>query len=75
MALLSRGVIDVNEGDPNGITPLMFASTKGHLRIVRALLHQGANVEIAEDGGAAPLHGSTKAGHLTITKVRATSQA
>ena len=72
MALLSRGTFDVDQGDPNGSTPLMFASTKGHVRVVRALLNKGANVEIAEDGGAAPLHGATKAGHLTITKVRST---
>lgn len=55
-AVLSGGMIGVDERTPDGVTPLMFASLKGHLRIVRMLLHKGANVAIIDGEGFSALH-------------------
>lgn len=47
---------DVNAGDDEGRTPLMYAAHKGHLSIVKFLLQYGANIDIKyEKTGATPL--------------------
>ena len=58
VALLSTGVIDIDQADPAGISPLMHASWMDRSRVVRILLSEGANVAIVDGNGASALHGS-----------------
>ena len=69
MALLSGGSIDIDQGTPEGFTPLMIASGFGHSGAVRILLNKGANVSIVGDNGATALHFSTQKGHLATSKM------
>lgn len=50
-ALLSKGLINIDEGDPSGWTPLIVASNRGFSPAVQVLLDGGANISIASDGG------------------------
>lgn len=53
--LLSLGV-SVDEPGYNGMTPLMFASERGHLKVVQILLSTGANPAIKDVHGDSCLH-------------------
>lgn len=55
-ALLSSGLIDINQGTVTGWTPLMCGAVKGHPHVVEILLNNGADKSIAADGGATTLH-------------------
>jgi ankyrin repeat protein len=44
LKLLLKGGAIVDDGDETGITPLMWATNRGHLDIVKALLKAGADV-------------------------------
>ncbi len=46
---------DVNQGDVNGITPLISAITNHHLAVARLLLDRGANPKAADQWGRTPL--------------------
>lgn len=47
---------DVNSGDDDGRTALMYAAHKGHVNIVKLLIKHGAQVDIKYDKtGATPL--------------------
>ena len=63
MDLLSEGSINIDQGDPKGMTPLMIAVEKNHSHIVRILLSRGADVSI-EAGGTTALHIAGYCGHL-----------
>ena len=67
IAALSKGKIDIDQGDPMGWTPLMFAAQEGHSLVVRILLGRRANVSIADYGGVTALHLSAQHGHLAVT--------
>ena len=71
VALLSRGVIDINEGasQARGMTPLMIAASFGHPRVVRVLLNNGADLSMVNDDGGTALHGSAEGGYLEVTKL------
>lgn len=56
ISLLSSGSIDIDQGDPKGVTPLMISAAHGHSRVVRILLEKGANVSLVDDSGYAALH-------------------
>lgn len=64
--LLSRGPIDVDQGDPRMWTPLMCAAVWGFSRVVRVLLSRGANVAIANDDGFTALHIAAQYGRLPV---------
>lgn len=68
-ALLSSGSIPINQGDPRGGTPLMYAALKGHSPVTRALLAKGADASIADDTGTTALHISCQYGHLAVAKM------
>ncbi|MFO0962644.1 MAG: ankyrin repeat domain-containing protein [Phycisphaerales bacterium] len=61
MRRLLDGGADVNAPDPNGITPLKYASAEPRLEAIRLLIARGAAVNLADNRGFAPLH--CAAGH------------
>jgi ankyrin repeat protein len=64
--LLSVGA-DVNAKDNyDGETPLIAASTKGHVQVVIELLEHGADIEESDILGWRPLHCACWNGHLTV---------
>lgn len=67
IALLSSGSINIDQGDPDGNTPLMFAAQEGHSPVARILVNKGANAFQAADGGRTALHLSAHKGHLAVT--------
>eukprot|EP00752_Nemacystus_decipiens_P011612 g10310.t1 len=67
IALLSRGLINIDQGDPDGWTPLMYAAAGGHSRVAQILLSRGANACIATDAGTTALHLSAEEGQLALT--------
>jgi ankyrin repeat protein len=67
--LLSKKSTDIDERcDGHGWTPLMVASKKGYLRIVRVLLRHGACVSASTDYGHTALHISMHNCRLAVTK-------
>ena len=69
VALLSSGSIDVDRGNPQGDTPLMFAAMNDFLPIARLLLNKRANVSITNDEGFTALHMAAQEGHLAFAKL------
>lgn len=70
LAVLSRGTIDIDQGDHEGVTPLMYASITGHARVVNILLNRGADVSLAAgDDSFTALLASAHAGHQAVTKM------
>ncbi len=65
-----QGQIDPNKGDSQGITPLMFASSNGHLQIVRELLkHPKINVNQVDDYGSTALMAASFSGYSEIVEL------
>ncbi|CAM9884700.1 unnamed protein product [Pylaiella littoralis] len=69
IAIVSMGLIDINQREPKGCTPLMFAVGMGHAPVVKVLLNRGANVSIEADDGFTALHLSAQNGHLAVAKM------
>lgn len=69
LALLSKGVIDINQRGPLGLTPLMCAARCGYSRIVRVLLNKGATMSPVDNHGFSALHMAAQEGHLAVTKM------
>lgn len=69
LAVLSKGSIDIDQGDPEGATPLMMSAGVGSFHVVNVLLKHGANTSIADDDGFTALHMSADCCHLRVTKV------
>ncbi len=47
-------------------SPLMFASTEGHLPVLRCLLKYGADPTAKDDDGDTPVSFARKAGHTAV---------
>lgn len=75
LALLSEGSINMDQGGPEGWTPLICSVGKGFTRIVRILLKEGADSAVQADGGFTALHFSVQYGHLAVTKMLLTAGA
>lgn len=69
VSMLSSGSFDIDEGDPQGFTPLMCAAFGGHALVTRILLNKRANVFIKEDQGATALFFSVQLGYLDVTNL------
>ncbi|CAN0352965.1 unnamed protein product [Pylaiella littoralis] len=69
VALLSRGLINIDEGDPAGTTPLIEAASGNHPCVVRILLDKGANPSIVDECGYTALLRSAGCGHLAVTEM------
>ncbi|CAM9194041.1 unnamed protein product [Ectocarpus sp. 8 AP-2014] len=65
--LVSSGSIQINQGSPEGWTPLMLAADGGYSRIVSFLLSRGAIARIMGDEGVTALHVSAKNGHVVVS--------
>ena len=64
--IVLEGSIDINQGSPEGYTPLILATDGGHSRVVKFLVHHGAVVTTDADDGITALHLSAKNGHADI---------
>lgn len=69
VALLEGGLIDIDEGEPMGWTPLMCAVEKGHLSVARILLSRGADVSVLNDYGFSALLLAIQHGYPVITEM------
>ena len=69
VALLSSGLIDIDQGNPMGATPLMCAAFHGHSQVVGILLNKGANVSLVDEYGATALHLSAQEGDLSVSEM------
>lgn len=68
-ALLAKGLIDMDQADLDGWTPLMFAAYRGHHQVTKMLLNKGANMSVVADDGRTALLLSAAQGHLAVTKL------
>ena len=50
-------------------TPLHWASSRGHVKVVRCLLEHGANVMAQCEDGSMPLHWASQKGRVTLIRV------
>ncbi len=66
---MNHGILDVNQCDSKGFTPLFVAAQNGHTKIVTLLLQNGADVNQAEQRGHTPLWISALRGHVEIVRV------
>ena len=68
-AILSTGSIGIDQGDPQGYTPLTIAASRGYSCVVRILLDEGASVSFVGRDGFTALHRSAMKGHVAVTKM------
>ena len=54
--------------DERGLTPLHFASWKGHLEVARELVGRGAKLEAKDKSGWTPLHTASFFGRLDVVR-------
>ena len=74
--ILLAGNGDVNARKPNGFTPLMLASYKGHLEVVRALLDARAAMNAkAEPSGATALTVASQEGQIEVVRALLAAKA
>lgn len=64
--LLSRGSIDINQGNPQGVTPLILAAARGHKTAVRTLLNNGASVSARTIDQSNAMHAVCQQGYVDV---------
>ena len=69
--LVSTGWINIDEGGPKGVTPLMLAADRGQARAAKALLNNGADVSLLTDGGLSALTMAVDNGHVAAVLLEA----
>ncbi|GCC25901.1 hypothetical protein chiPu_0004313 [Chiloscyllium punctatum] len=62
--LLSKSTTQLHLKDKRGRTCLHLATANGHIEMARALLGQGAEINITDKNGWTPLHFAAKSGYL-----------
>lgn len=67
--LLSSGLIDIDDGDPDGYTPLMYAAQQGEMLIAKLLLSKKANPSIGNADGFTPAILAVNIGDVAIVKM------
>jgi len=68
LELISKGA-DVNAAQPDGTTPLHWASYKVDLDLVKQLLAKGAKADVKNNFGATPLAEAVKVGNVSLVKL------
>jgi hypothetical protein len=66
--LIDNGA-DINAQDPMGNTPLNYAASSGHIRIVEMLIAGGADVNLAGRFGDRPLHNAVHSGNPHMVRM------
>jgi len=69
LAAITSPDIDVNAADPDGSTPLLWATYKVDHDLVSALLKKGAKARVTNAFGAAPLTEAVKLGDVDMTRM------
>ena len=65
---LSQSTMNLLCKSKNGITPLHFASYKGHVEIVQQLVKYGVNIHEKDNGGSTPLHVACANNHEPVAR-------
>ena len=65
---LAVDISDISSRDWLGKTPLMWASHKGDLNAVQALLHRSAELNVRDNAGKTSLHYAAIGGHPSVVK-------
>ena len=65
--LVEEGVTK-DDGDSQGLTPLLIAAFNGHYDVVQYLLEQGADKEKPSNIGAVPIHVAAQNGYLDVVQ-------
>lgn len=66
---LASGQYNVHERDGAGLTPLHWASDRGHISTVRLLVSNNADVNAQDNDGQSPLHHATLSAHHDIASL------
>ena len=73
--LIESNIININEENQYGITPLILASMNGRTNVAKLLIENGAQVDAVNKFGASALIYATKAGHLGVVKLLVKNKA
>jgi ankyrin repeat protein len=68
-ALIDAGAKVDDSAGQERITPLMWASQRGHVKLVKLLLDSGANPNQVDAGGSGPLHRAVFLGNSDIVRM------
>ena len=69
LAAITSPDIDVNAADPDGSTPLLWATYKVDHEMVRALLKKGAKAKVTNHYGSSPLIEAVKLGDVELVRM------
>jgi hypothetical protein len=67
--LIITHALDVDARVENDRTPLLAASDRGHIDVIRVLIDYGVDVNAQDTLGQTPLHGSSFEGHLKVVQL------
>jgi ankyrin repeat protein len=57
---------DVNQTDPNGLTPLLMAITNNHMEVARFTIDHGAGINVADWYGRTPLWAAVETRNMDV---------
>jgi len=69
LAALTSPDIDVNAADPDGSTPLLWATYEVDHELVRVLLEKGARARVSNQFGASPLEQAVKVADVDLVRM------